>query len=384
MDSSFDVLVVGAGFAGAIMAERIASQLELRVLVVDRRDHIAGNAYDERNEHGILVHKYGPHLFHANDERIVDYLSRFTSWWQYEHRVLAHIDDQMLPVPVNLDTINARYGANLKEGEVEQWLAEQAIPIDFIKTAEDAVLARMGPAVYADFFRGYTRKQWGIEPTDLDASVTARIPVRTNRDDRYFTDSFQALPAEGYTAMFARILAHPNITVRLGTEYTEAVAACQPAHTVFTGCIDEYFNHAFGRLPYRSLRFDFQDLPTPDGDTIYPAGQINYPGEDVEYTRVTEYRHFAPAEPRTTSTVSFEYPTAEGDPFYPIPRPENRERYKQYESLAKRRTNVTFVGRLARYQYLNMDQVVGQTLATFDRRAELIAASAQQPQRYAA
>ncbi|QEC46878.1 UDP-galactopyranose mutase [Baekduia soli] len=374
-----DVLVVGAGFAGAIMAERIASVLDLRVLVVDRREHIAGNAYDELDEHGIRIHRYGPHLFHANSDKVVAFLSRFTDWWPYEHRVRASVGEQLLPVPINLDTINARYGAGLSEGDVEAWLAAQAEPMSHVRTAEDAVVARMGRAVYEDFFRGYTRKQWGLDPRQLDASVTARIPVRTDRDDRYFTDRFQALPAEGYTAMFARILDHPNIEVRLGTEYAEAAAHAGHRHLVYTGCIDEFFERRFGALPYRSLTFDLRHEPTPGGATVLPVGQVNFPSEDVAHTRVTEFRHFQPAEPRAVTALAFEYPSATGDPFYPIPRPANRERYRQYQVLARTRSDVTFVGRLARYQYLNMDQVTGQALATFAERAAVIAASARRP-----
>jgi UDP-galactopyranose mutase len=372
-----DVLVVGAGFAGAIMAERIATVLGLRVLVVDIRPHIAGNAYDSRDEHGILIHRYGPHLFHANADKVVEYLSQFTGWWPYEHRVRAVVGDQLLPVPINLDTINARYGAGLRDGDVEAWLAAQAEPMAAVRTAEDAVVARMGRAVYEDFFRGYTRKQWGLDPTELDASVTARIPVRADRDDRYFTDRFQALPAEGYTAMFRRILDHPNIEVRLSTAYADVAAETGHRHTIYTGPIDEFFGRRFGPLPYRSLTFDWRYEATPDGGTVHPVGQVNFPSEDVPYTRVTEFRHFQPAVRRTVSALAVEYPSAEGDPFYPIPRPANRERYHQYEALARRRDDVTFVGRLARYQYLNMDQVVGQALATFAQRAPLIAASAR-------
>src|SRR5947209_6581388 len=359
------------------MAERIATELRLRVLVVDRRAHIAGNAYDERDEHGVLIHRYGPHLFHANSAKVVSYLSRFTEWWPYEHRVLAQVDGQLLPIPINLDTVNRLYGLSLGEGELEQWLAARAEALPAVRTAEDAVVARMGRDIYEKFFRGYTRKQWGVDPVELDASVTARIPVRCNRDDRYFTDSFQALPADGYTAMFARILDHPLIEVRLGLDHLAAREAHAYAHTVFTGPIDEFFGQRFGPLPYRSLRFRFDTVPTSDGGTVQPVGQVNFPSEDVPYTRITEFRHFGPALPWPRSTVAYEYPAATGDPFYPVPAPENRERYRRYELLARRRPDVTFVGRLARYQYLNMDQVVGQALQTFASRAAAIADSAR-------
>src|SRR5947209_9111740 len=244
------------------MAERIASELGLRVLVVDRRAHIAGNAYDERDAAGVLVHRYGPHLFHAKSETIVSYLSRFTDWWPYEHRVLAAVGEQLLPIPINLDTINRLYGLALAEHELEAWLAARAEPMAEVRTARDAVVARVGSELYETFFRGYTVKQWGVDPTELDASVTARIPVRLNRDDRYFTDSFQALPAGGYTAMFHRILDHPLIEVRLQTEYEDARELGRYAHTVFTGPIDEFFAHRFGPLPYRSLTLDLCSVAT--------------------------------------------------------------------------------------------------------------------------
>jgi len=372
--SDADVLVVGAGFAGAVMAERIATELGLSVLVVDRRTHIAGNAYDERDAHGIRVHRYGPHLFHTNAPAVADYLSRFTEWSPYEHRVLADVDGDLLPIPINLDTVNRRYGLALDELGLARWLSAQAEPLPFVRTAEDAVVARMGRDIYETFFRGYTRKQWGVDPTALDASVTARIPVRANRDDRYFTDSFQALPADGYTAMFARILDHPLITVELGVDYLDIRDSLSVAHTVYTGPIDEFFGFCFGPLPYRSLRFEFQTLATEGGGTVYPVGQVNFPSEDVPYTRITEFRHFEAPRPHALSTVAVEYPSATGDPFYPVPARANRERYHEYERLSRGRADVTFVGRLASYQYLNMDQVVAQTLKTFRTRAHLIAA----------
>jgi UDP-galactopyranose mutase len=381
---SCDVLVVGAGFAGAVMAERIATELHLRVCVVDRRPHIAGNAYDERDEHGILVHRYGPHLFHARNGQIVDYLSRFTEWWSYEHRVLASVEGQLLPIPINLDTVNRLYGLRLEESELPAWFAAQTEPVAEVRTAEDAVVARMGRDIYEKFFRGYTRKQWGVDPIALDASVTARIPLRCNRDDRYFTDAFQALPAEGYTAMFARMLDHPLVDVRLGVDYRDAADNIDFCHTIYTGPIDDFFGRRFGPLPYRSLRFRFETVPAADGQPVFPVAQVNFPAEDVAHTRITEYRHLAPAQRLPCSTLSYEFPCSGGDPFYPVPARENHERYANYEALARRQSDVTFVGRLARYQYLNMDQVVGSALATFRRRAAIIGESARLSARAAA
>ncbi len=367
---TYDVLVVGAGFAGATMAERLASQAGLRVLVIDRRPHIAGNAYDHADEHGVLIHRYGPHIFHTNAERVWRYLSRFTEWLPYEHRVLAEVDGKLLPMPINRTTLNELYGLDLRTDEdTERFLAERAEPRERMETSEDSVVARFGWDLYERFFRGYTTKQWGMDPRELHAQVCARIPVRFNTDDRYFGDAFQNMPRHGFTAMFERILDHPGITVSTGTEFEDVRDEVQYAHLVWTGPIDELYGHRFGRLPYRSLEFETRSEPTPDGGLVQPVAVINHPGHDVGYTRVTEYRHLTGQSPHPATTLHVEYPRAEGDPYYPIPRPENRELYKRYEALAELEGGVTFAGRLARYQYLNMDQVVGQALATYERLA---------------
>ncbi len=367
---SFDTLVVGAGYAGSIMAERLATQCGQRVLVIDRRDHIAGNAYDYYDEHGILCHRYGPHIFHTQAEKVWNYLSQFTEWRPYEHRVLADVDGQLLPIPINRDTVNRLYGLELEtEEEMEAFLAERAEPRERIENSEDTVVAKVGWDLYEKFFRGYTRKQWERDPSELNASVCARIPIRFNQDDRYFTDEYQALPAEGYTAMFERILDHPNIEVRLNTSLDAIRDEIQFDHLVYTGPIDEYFGHRFGPLPYRSLHFEFQNHPTPGGGTVHPTGAINFPSADVPYTRITEMRYIT-GQVAESSTLAVEYPRTEGDPYYPVPQPENRELYKRYEALGAEEPSVTFVGRLARYQYLNMDQVVGQALSTFEKLVE--------------
>ena len=367
MDSRYDTLIVGAGFAGSITAEQLATRCGQRVLVIDRRDHIAGNAYDYLDEHGVLVHQYGPHIFHTNSEKVVDYLSRFTDWIPYEHRVLAKVDGKNVPIPINRTTLNTLYGAGLStDDEVEQFLAERAEPIDYIRNSEDVVVAKVGRELYEKFFRGYTRKQWQRDPSELAASVCARIPVRTNEDDRYFTDSFQNMPAEGYTAMFERMLDHPGIEVAVDTDYYDVVDDLEFEHLVWTGPIDRYFDNRFGALPYRSLEFELRNEPTPDGGLLFPAGQMNEPGMDVEYTRRTEFRHLTRQE-HDSSTYAIEFPRTEGDPYYPIPNDETRALYKKYEALGADEPDVTFVGRLARYQYLNMDQVVGQALATAEK-----------------
>ena len=371
MPETFDTLVVGAGFAGSILAERLASQCGERVLVIDRRDHIGGNAYDYYDERGVLVHKYGPHIFHTNAMKVVDYLSQFTDWRPYEHRVVAQVGEQRLPIPINRTTVNELYGLKLEtDEEVEAFYAERAEKVDYIRNSEDVVVAKVGRDLYEKFFRGYTRKQWERDPSELNASVCARIPTRTNTDDRYFTDSFQKMPADGYTAMFERMLEHPNIEVRVSTDFDDVRDEVNYEHLVYTGPIDGFFGHCFGKLPYRSLEFELRNEATPDGGTLFATGSVNYPSQDVPYTRITEYRHLTGQSPHSSSTLHYEYPRSEGDPYYPIPRDDTRELYRRYEELAAQRPDITFVGRLARYQYLNMDQVTAQALQAFDRLVE--------------
>jgi UDP-galactopyranose mutase len=366
--SGYDLLVVGAGYAGSVLAERFASLCDMRVLVVDRRPHVAGNAYDYVDEHGVLVHAYGPHIFHTKAPQIVEYLSRFTEWTPYEHRVVAQIGDRRLPVPINRTTINELYGLNLRtDNEAEAFFTARRECVGHVRTSEDAVVAKVGRDLYERFFRGYTRKQWARDPSELHATVCGRIPVRTNTDDRYFTDWHQSMPADGYTAMFRRILTHPNIGVSLGTSFEEVRDEIEYRHLVYTGPIDAFFGYRFGTLPYRSLEWDLRNEPTPDGGFILPVTSVNYPAEDVPHTRVTEFRRLTGQSPHGSSTLAVEYPRSEGDPYYPIPSDDTRALYRRYEALAARLPDVTFVGRLARYQYLNMDQVVGQALATFRR-----------------
>ena len=362
--SDYDTLVVGAGFAGAVMAERLATQAGKRVLVIDRRPHIAGNAYDRLDEAGVLIHQYGPHIFHTNSADIFEYLSQFTRWRRYEHRVLADVDGRRVPMPINRTTLNLLYGLNLtSDGEAAAFLASRAEPAEQIATSEDVVVAAVGRELYEKFFRGYTRKQWGLDPSQLDKSVTARVPTRTDTDDRYFTDRYQFMPAEGYTAMFERMLDHPNIDILLGSDYRDVRSAYTYDHLVFTGPIDEYFDYRFGKLPYRSLRFEHETL---EREWFQNVATVNYPDEAVSYTRITEYKHLTgQAHPRTS--VMREYPCAQGDPYYPVPRAENQALFKRYEALARATADVTFVGRLATYRYYNMDQIVGQALATFRR-----------------
>ena len=352
-----DILVVGAGYAGSVVAERLASAGK-RVVVVEKRPHVGGNAYDEYDEHGVLIHRYGPHIFHTNSWRIVDYLSNFAGWRPYEHRALASVDGKLLPIPINLDTVNGLYGLNLREEDMEAFLEGVREPRSPVLTSEDLVVNAVGRDLYEKFFESYTRKHWGLEPSQLSAGVAARVPVRKNRDDRYWTDAFQGVPSNGYTKMFEEMMDHPNISVELGVDFLEARDRIRAAHVVYTGPIDAYFGYRFGRLPYRSLRFEHVHLP--DSRRYQPVGTINYPNEH-DYIRVTEFKHLTGQEHPGTSIVR-EYPRSYGDPYYPVPRPENQLLYGRYQSLAAREKNVTFVGRLAQYRYYNMDQVVGAAL----------------------
>ena len=364
--AAFDTLVVGAGFAGAVMAERLASQAGQRVLVVDRRPHTGGNAHDHYNSDGLLVHPYGPHIFHTNSAEVFAYLSQFTEWRPYQHRVLASVDGQLLPIPINLDTVNRLYGLQLSAFELDDFFAKVAEKPDAVRTSEDVVVGRVGRDLYNKFFRGYTRKQWALDPSELDASVTARVPTRTNRDDRYFTDTYQAIPRAGYARMFDAMLAHPNIHVMLNTDYRDVVHLVPWKHMVYSGPVDSFFEHRFGRLPYRSLRFEHTTVAPPrPGELLQPVGTVNHPN-DHAYTRVTEFRHITGQRHEATALV-YEYPQADGDPYYPVPRPENTALYRRYEAEAEQLADVTFIGRLATYKYYNMDQVVGQALATFKR-----------------
>jgi UDP-galactopyranose mutase len=357
----FDYLIVGAGYAGSVLAERLAA-VNKKVLIIDKRNHIAGNAYDHYNEDGILVHKYGPHIFHTNSKDVFNYLSKFTEWHNYQHKVLASVDGQMVPVPINLNTINSLYGLNLSSADVEDFFASRAENVQQVLTSEDVVVSKVGRELYEKFFRGYTRKQWELDPSELDASVTARVPTRTNKDDRYFTDSYQAMPLHGYTRMFEKMLSHPNIKIMLNTSYQDIMDEISYKKLIFTGPVDEYFNFCYGKLPYRSIDFKFETL---DKAPFQTTGTVNYPN-DYAFTRITEFKHLTGQEHKKTSIV-YEFPKADGDPYYPIPKAENGLLYKKYQALADQLSNTYFVGRLATYKYYNMDQVVAQALSTFKK-----------------
>ena len=363
-----DYLVVGAGFAGAVAAERLASSGH-KVLVVDRRPHVAGNAFDEYDAAGILVHRYGPHIFHTNSDEVLDYLSRFTAWHPYEHRVLARVaprgTDILLPMPINRTTVNNVFGRDLRcEAEAEAFFASLAEPVADIKSARDFVVNAVGTRLYEMFFRGYTLKQWGVAPDQLDRSVTARVPTRFSDDDRYFLDKHQVMPKRGYTAMFENMLDHANITVLTGTDHAVIPHGCY-GHMIQTGPIDAFYDHRFGALPYRSLRFEHE---TRDVEYAQPVGTINFPTMDTPYTRCSEFKHMTGQKHARTSLCR-ETSSAEGEPYYPVPNPANQALFKRYQALADAERDVTFMGRLGSYRYMNMDQVVAQSLATVRRMA---------------
>jgi UDP-galactopyranose mutase len=358
----FDYLIVGAGFAGSVLAERLANGSKKRVLICDKRPHIGGNAYDFYNDAGILIHKYGPHIFHTNSAEVVNYLGRFTEWRDYQHRVLACVDGMLVPIPINLDTINKLYGLNLSAHEVQGFFDKVKEKRDVIRTSEDVVVNAVGKELYEKFFRGYTQKQWGLDPSELDASVTARVPTRTNRDDRYFTDTYQAMPKFGYTRMFENMLDSPNIKVLLNCDYQEIIKEIPYRNMIYTGPVDAFFDYRYGKLPYRSLEFKHE---THDGEIFQAAPVVNYPN-DQAYTRITEFKYLTGQSHKKTSIV-YEFPQADGDPYYPIPRRENADLYAKYRLLADALPDVHFVGRLATYRYYNMDQIVAQALTTYSK-----------------
>jgi len=364
----YDWVIVGAGLTGATLAERLAVDRGARVLVVERRRHLAGNAYDHYDEKGVLVHRYGPHIFHTRDRAVFDYLSRFTTWRPYVHKVLAEIQGQRVPLPFNLNTLHALYPRRLAE-RLEEKLVQRfghgaRVPILKLRATNDPDLKELAAFIYQNVFEGYTKKQWGLAPEELDPSVTGRVPVVVARDDRYFADPYQALPADGYTQMVERMLDHPRIHLLLGTEFKEIEGMLRFNRLIYTGPIDAFFDYLHGPLPYRSLRFTWQSHRV---DRVQPVAVVNYPNEH-RFTRTTEYKHLTGQESSYT-TISYEFPEAyepgENDPYYPIPREENRERFRRYREEASKLRGVFFAGRLADYRYYNMDQAVARALKLY-------------------
>ncbi|WKZ70631.1 MAG: UDP-galactopyranose mutase [Melioribacteraceae bacterium] len=355
----YDYLIVGAGFAGSVMAERLASQLNKKVLVVEKRGHIAGNAYDEYDEHGILVHRYGPHIFHTNSKKVFDYLSQFTEWITYEHKVLAKLNGSLYPIPINRLTVNKLYQKDFTtEKEVAEYFESVRERRHPILNSEDIIVNQVGVDLFEKFFRYYTKKQWDLEPRELNPSVCGRIPVRTNDDCRYFTDKFQFMPKDGYTKMFEKILSHKNIEVVLNTDFKDIVEGVKFDKMIYTGPIDYFFDYQFGKLPYRSIRFEWETLETSD---YQRAPVINYVDDSFEFTRVTEYKKLT-GQKNNYTTITREYASTKDDPYYPIPTKGNQQLYQKYFGESSKLKSVSFLGRLAEYKYYNMDQVVARIL----------------------
>lgn len=361
-----EIVVAGAGITGATIAERCARILGKEVLVLEKRGHIGGNCYDYYDRAGILVPAYGPHFFHTSHKEVWDYLSRFTDWRPYEHRVLSYVDGMFVPVPVNIDTVNLLFGMDIKdEAAMKAWLEANSLEIPVPANSEESALARVGPILYEKMFKNYTIKQWSMDPKELDASVMDRIPVRHSMDDRYFDDEYQAMPAEGYTRLFERMLDHRNIEVRLGCDYFDIADDLGDFEALFfTGPIDRFFDFRFGSLPYRSLRFEYETLPQ---EFYQPRAQVNYPN-DFDFTRITEPKH-ATGQKSEVTTIIREYSTWEGEPYYPVPAARNQQLYEKYCEESRSLNNVYFVGRLANYRYLNMDKAFLNALQAFEEFA---------------
>lgn len=356
----YDFVIVGAGFAGCVLGERLASVANKKVLIIEKRDHIAGNAYDYYDSNNILTHKYGPHIFHTNSHEVFEYLSRFTEWRAFKLKVLASVQGMLLPIPINLTTVNRLYNKTFNSEELQQYFDEIKEYIPVVQNSEQAVVSQVGRDLYNNFYKGYTKKQWGIDASQLDKSVTSRIPVRTNTDDHYFSDTYQCMPLNGYTRMFKEMLNHENITLSLNTNFSEVKNEIKYKHLIYTGSIDEYFNYCHGKLPYRSLKFEHEILNIP---RFQPVAIVTYPN-DYTYTRITEHKHLT-GQTCDKTKITYEFPTSDGDPYYPIPNPKNAELYNRYKALAGTLPNVHFVGRLGSYRYYNMDQVVAQALTLF-------------------
>jgi len=360
----YDYLIVGAGFSGSVLAERLASQLNKKVLLVEKRHHIGGNAYDEYDENGILVHRYGPHIFHTNSKLVFDYLSNFTEWIKYEHEVLAKLGQEYYPIPINRITINKLYGFNFStDDEVIKYFEkvhEKRYPIN---NSEDIIINQVGYDLFEKFFKYYTMKQWNMEPKELSPTVCGRIPVRTNDDCRYFTDRYQFMPKNGYTVMFQKMLNHPNIEIVLNTDYKKIINDVKFYKLIYTGPIDYFFDYKFGKLPYRSIRFEFENHNV---EKYQEAAVINHVDKSNNYTRVTEYKYLTGQQSKST-TISREYAELEGEPYYPVPNSDNQKIYNEYKKETDSLKNILFCGRLGEYKYYNMDQVVANILLLFGR-----------------
>lgn len=367
---NIDNLIVGCGFTGITLANKLADCLGEKVLIIDVKDHIAGNCYDYFDKNGICVHQYGTHIFHTNNKRVWDYLSQFTKWYPYQHKVRGYIDGQEVPIPFNLNSIHQvfpEYLANLLEKKlIDTFGFNVKVPILELKKTGDKNLLFLAEYVYDKVFLHYTLKQWEMKPEDLDMSVTGRVPVYISRDNRYFQDKYQGIPMEGYTKLAQKMLDNPKIEVKLKTSYQDIKSCVNYKRLYYTGPIDEFFGFTEGELPYRSLKFDFVELNKP----YFQSGAcINYPN-NYDFTRIGEYKYFLDNQSDKT-VISFEYPQnfeqGKNERYYPIISKENEDLYQKYLSKAQKEKNIYFCGRLGGYKYLNMDQAIGAALELFEQ-----------------
>lgn len=384
--NKYDYIIVGSGFAGSIMAERIANVLNKKVLIIEQRDHIAGNMFDYYDQAGILIHKYGPHLFRTSEDFVWEYMSRFTEWHPYQHRVLAQIDDNLVPVPFNLtslETLLPQKAAEIKEILLSEFGMDVKVPVSVLRQHSNPLISELGSFIFEKIYLNYTTKQWGEKPENLDfETITARVPVHVSYDDRYFQEKYQFLPKEGYTEMFKKMLSSDNIEIRLSTKAKELLkfdtdqnkiyfeGSVFEGDVIYTGAIDEMFDYAFGELPYRSLKFEIE---THNKEYYQPTGTVNYPNDNA-YTRISEYKHMMPVKPENTS-VMIEYPQeykrlvpGQDIPYYPIPKDENTIAYNNYRTKADKFSNLLLIGRLAEYKYYDMNNIIMHSLKTFESK----------------
>ncbi|MCL2116647.1 MAG: UDP-galactopyranose mutase [Methanobrevibacter sp.] len=360
---NYKYVIVGAGLSGLTIAERIANDLDEEVLIIEKRNHIGGNVYDSYNDSGVLIQNYGPHIFHTNEKLVYDYLSNFTDWIPYEHRVLSHVDGKLVPMPICIDTLNVLYDFDLDEESMRKWIDKEKVQLKEIRSSEDVVLANAGVDIYEKLFKNYTEKQWGTSASNLDSSVISRIPFRFNHDTRYFEDTYQGIPKEGYTKLCKKMISSDNIEIKLNTDYKEIINDIDYEILIYTGPIDYFYDYKYGKLLYRSLNFVTE---TYDEDSYQECAVINYPN-DYDFTRITEFKKLTFQNIKDKTTIMKEYPGFDDEPSYPYPTKEYLDKFQEYKKDMEKEKNVIFLGRLAQYKYYNMDLVVKKALESFEK-----------------